>query len=91
MERFYGGFLVPSGCIFLHQYRIHMDIGNSKNYLGIRVITLRTRTKQYISTLPHATEPPAMYKLIGSLGISDLGDPNLMKEARRFRKDDEET
>ena len=22
-------------CIFLQQYRIHMDIGNSKNYLGI--------------------------------------------------------
>ena len=21
-------------CIFLQQYRIHMDIGNSKNYLG---------------------------------------------------------
>ena len=22
---------------FLHQYRIHMDIGNSKNYLGIYI------------------------------------------------------
>ena len=22
-------------CIFLQQYRIHMDIGNSKNYLGV--------------------------------------------------------
>ena len=25
-------------CIFLQQYRIHMDIGNSKNYLAISVI-----------------------------------------------------
>ena len=25
-------------CIFLQQYRIHMDIGNSKNYLGITCV-----------------------------------------------------
>ena len=29
-------------CILLQQYRIHMDIGNSKNYLGISVINTIT-------------------------------------------------
>ena len=28
-------FLLYCACIFLQQYRIHMDIGHSKNYLGI--------------------------------------------------------
>ena len=31
-------FIYTFFCIFLQQYRIHMDIGNSNNYLGISAI-----------------------------------------------------
>ena len=30
-------------CIFLQQYRVHMDIGNSNNYLGIKFSKLLNR------------------------------------------------
>ena len=32
-------------CIFIRHVRIHMDIGNSKNYLGIRLYCIHISTK----------------------------------------------
>ena len=31
-------YILTARCVFLQQYRTHMDIGNSNNYLGIQLI-----------------------------------------------------
>ena len=45
-------------CIFLQHYRMHMDIGNSKNYLGVpRILFIFVITPIYKKTCIRSNYP----------------------------------